>query len=403
MADNGFVSLAPADRRAAVTASALGIACFAVAAVLPRIGLYTSEQVGDVKLFERFGDQMLDGRIPYHDFFVEYPPGALPAFALPALTDGYTLAFKLEQIALGSIAIALMVVTLALLRAPRGRLHAAAAFAGLAPLALGPTTLNRYDLWPAALLAGALAALVARRHALGLALLAVAVLAKGYAVVVLPPALLYVRRRGGPRALRRGSAAFAAVAVAIVAPFAAVGAGGLRESLRVQLGRGLHLESLGGSLLAGADRLGVATTKVVPGFAFELEGRLPDTVALLSTLAELGALIAVWVAFARGPASGRRLVACAAASVAIFAALGKVLSPQFLIWLVPLVPLVGGIEGLAGGALLLAALGLTQSFFPARYREVVALEGATWLVVARNLVLVALAATLATAVSRQRE
>ena len=39
----------------------------------------------DVPLYQSFGDRMADGEVPYRDFRVEYPPGALPAFLLPSL------------------------------------------------------------------------------------------------------------------------------------------------------------------------------------------------------------------------------------------------------------------------------------------------------------------------------
>jgi hypothetical protein len=87
-----------------------------------------------------------------------------------------------------------------------------------------------------------------------------------------------------------------------------------------------------------------------------------------------------------------------------FVALGKVLSPQFLIWLVPAVPLVAGLRGLRASTLLVGALVLTQLWFPSRYwdlaRELDALP--SFLVLARDVVLVALLVVLLTDMGRER-
>jgi hypothetical protein len=75
---------------------------------------------------------------------------------------------------------------------------------------------------------------------------------------------------------------------------------------------------------------------------------------------------------------------------------GKVLSPQFLIWLVPLVAILRGRRGLPAGALLVAMMVLTQVLVPHHYFKL-AFELApteTWLLVARNLLLVILVAVL---------
>ena len=73
------------------------------------------------------------------------------------------------------------------------------------------------------------------------------------------------------------------------------------------------------------------------------------------------------------------------------------LSPQFLIWLLPLVPLVRGRRGLAASGVLALALLLTQLWFPYRYWDLALRQDATasWLVFIRDLVLVALVAVLA--------
>jgi hypothetical protein len=87
--------------------------------------------------------------------------------------------------------------------------------------------------------------------------------------------------------------------------------------------------------------------------------------------------------------------------VCAFVLFGKVLSPQFLIWLVPLVALVRGRRGLAAGSVLVACLVLTQIWFPYRYWQL-ALgfdAAASWLVLVRDLGLLALLAILVWPVS----
>src|SRR5204863_3074732 len=94
---------------------------------------------------------------------------------------------------------------------------------------------------------------------------------------------------------------------------------------------------------------------------------------------------------------GLGVLGLAASAVAAFLAFGKVLSPQFLIWLIPLVPLVRGRRGVAASAVLLVALVLTQLWFPYRYWRLALQQDAisSWLVFARDIVLVGLVVVLA--------
>jgi hypothetical protein len=111
---------------------------------------------------------------------------------------------------------------------------------------------------------------------------------------------------------------------------------------------------------------------------------------------QLAVIAAVWVWFVRGPADRERLVRAWALALCAFVALGKVLSPQFLIWLIPLVPLVRGRRGLAAGGVLGLALVLTQLWFPFHYWSLALHFRAlpSYLVLARDLMLVALLAVL---------
>jgi hypothetical protein len=156
----------------------------------------------------------------------------------------------------------------------------------------------------------------------------------------------------------------------VVVPFLALAPHGVSESIVRQTTRPLQIESLGSALLLAAHHVGGRGLTVDTSRGSQnLVGSLPDAVGAASSTLLVLALVGIWVAAARGPATPERLVRWSAASVAAFVALGKVLSPQFLIWLAPLVPLVAGVRGLRASVLLAAALVLTQLWFPSRYWE----------------------------------
>jgi hypothetical protein len=387
----------------ALVAPVLAAALFLAGWSLLHHGWYTRGQIVDTPVYERYGNAIESGAVPYRDFRLEYPPGALPVFVVPALASdrgdakGFRDAFEVAIAFFGAAGAAFVALALRTLRAPPRRFAAAVAVAALGPLALGSVVLTRFDLYPAALTAAALAALVAGRDRLGFAVLGAAVAVKLYPVVLLPLALAYAWRRRGRRETLLCLGVFAAVVAAVFLPFLALAPDGVASSLGRQLGRPLQIESLGsGFLLAAHHAFGLGITMRSSHGSQNLAGAGPDAVAAALSALQLAALALVWVAFGRGPATPERLVRFAAAALVAFVALGKVLSPQFLIWLLPAVPLVRGRRGLAASGLLLAACVLTQLWFPYRYWELALHFDAvsSWLVLARDLVLVALLASL---------
>jgi len=376
------------------------VGLFLASLTLLHWGWYQHALILDTVEYHRFGAAIMDGHVPYRDFGVEYPPGALPVFALPALGKPsfslYNREFQLLMALCGVGALAAMASVLRSLRASAERQAAALGFFALAPLVLGSVILYRYDLWPAALTVAGLAAVLARRERLGLAAIGLGIAAKAFPAVVLPPVLAYVwRTRGRGEALRCLGVAAATTAV-VVLPFLAIAPHGVWESIVRQTTRPLQIESLGSALLLAAHHVGgLALTMDSSRGSQNLGGSLPDAVGSISSALLVVVLLALWVAFARGPATGERLVRYTAASLVAFVALGKVLSPQFLIWLLPLVPLVRGRRGLAASALLGLSLLLTQVWFPIRYFDLVAFEAfPSWVLLARDLVLVALLVVL---------
>jgi uncharacterized membrane protein len=339
---------------------------------------------------------VFDGRVPYRDFFMEYPPGALPVFLPPAAlgSDHYNAAFKALMALCGAATIVLVALLLARLGAGALRLWSAVLLLALSPIALGPISLNTYDAWPALLTVGALALLLADLPAASLAVLGLAFAAKVYPVVLLLPALAFVSRTGGRAAALRALGAFAGVAALVVLPFLVLAPHGLAESFRAQASRSLQVESLGGSLLGVADRIGWYSATVVHrtghAISYDLVGSLPRGLAAASSVVQVFAVLAVVWLYVRGRDEPERLVASFAAAVAGFLAFTRFFSPQYLVWLIPLVALLGPVEWLLAGA----ALALAQVWF-FHYRDVFSLGGYIWLVLLRDALAVALFAIAA--------
>jgi uncharacterized membrane protein len=256
---------------------------------------------------------------------------------------------------------------------------------------------SRFDLWPAALTAAALAALVAGRRRLAFGVLAVAVAAKLYPAVLVGPALVYVWRRAGRREAVVVGSTFAAVLAVLFLPFLILAPHGVVASIIGQASRPLQIESLGAATLIALHHVtGFAVAVQSSHGSQNLGGSAAATAAVVHGVVQPAAIALVWVWFIRGPATDARLLRTCAAAVAAFVALGKVLSPQFLVWLLPVVPLVRGRRGVAAGVLLGCALVLTQLWFPYRYMAFAYRFDplSSWLVLARDLVLVGLLAVL---------
>lgn len=358
-------------------------------------------EVVDITHYQDLGEQIVGGGVPYRDVFVEYPPGSMLSFVPPALVTSshgvYFVVFALFMAALGVAALLVLAALLPRLGATRRESSARLALVALSPLALGGVVLTRFDLLPALVVLLALLALVYGRERAGFLLLGAAVAIKVYPLVILPVAVAWVwRRRGRKAALTRLAEAIAVPAIAYAA-FATLSPGGVGDSLWTQLSRPLQIESLAaGVLLALHQAVGLSLEWSSGAGSQNLNGDAAGALATVSSVAGAAAIVGVWWLFLRGPATTDRLIRFSAASVVAFVTFSKVLSPQYLVWLVFLVPLVVGPGARAALALLAGATVLTGIWFPARYWIMVKEFDplASWLVLPRGLLLVALLASL---------
>lgn len=331
---------------------------------------------------------------------VEYPLPGVVVVAVPWL-----LVMLLgEPQAYGDMVLVLSLLadaafTLLLARFARPRRETAVVVWLLAVPLLGATAYARFDLVPG-LLAGAALLLVARRPRVAAALGALATGFKLWPALVLPA--LAARP-----ASRRSVAVVVAVAGAALsgATLAVAGWRRLVSPLAWQAERGLQIESVPATpAMVGwaldPQRYQVAFTQ---HNAFEVSG--PGTAALLAasevaSLLAVAALVTMWVvAFRRGGGLTADTVSwLALGAVGLFLVTSKVLSPQYLLWLLPLAAAAAGMARgravVVWAAVLLAATAATQVVFPELYGHLTRrAELAGWAVLAlaaRNTLLVGL-------------
>jgi Glycosyltransferase family 87 len=375
------------------------------AALALLVGLFVANLEGgpgikDTPVYQSYGDRIENGKVPYRDFRVEYPPLALAPFTLSSLLSstesGYESVFQALMIFAFAGCSVLIVLSLDALGASTVRVAASvgAFWAGIA--LLGPFLMTRFDLFAALMTLAAMTAILHRRENLGPILLGLAVATKIYPAVLLPLLVIRAARRGsGPL---RPLLLTLATAALVYLPFAIVSPDGVVRSIWRQAGRPLQIESIGsGVLLALHNAFGMPLGWASGAGSQNLTGTVASVASGVTTLALIVVLPLLWIRYARGNlASNERFARYGAASIVAFVALGKVLSPQFLVWVVAAVVLVQGTRGTVATALVLIACALTRLWFPRSYWELVKQfdPTASWLVLLRDLVLLAVLAVL---------
>jgi Glycosyltransferase family 87 len=348
---------------------------------------WSDERVNDLFVFRTDAGWFLDGMLPYRDVLFEYPPLAAVPIGLPGVagTDASTYRWAFALLMLGLAACVLLLVR-ALARRTGGDERLAVAAVALAPLVTGAMIRNHFDLLPVALLLAALALIARERAVAGFAVLGAAAMTKGFPLVVAPVALAWLRGR----AALRGAVALGAVMVVLVAAAVALSPSGALDAIRYQTDRPVQVESLPALAVRAVD------PNAPPVSSYRSDGLdSPAGGPFTAAFAALGlaAVALLSVGAARSGRDPRTLVLASLGAVAAFATFGKVLSPQYLVWVLPLGALALAWRKWALAGAVGAATFLTFLEFPSRYFELVAGRPLPLAIVAlRDCVLVAVVA-----------
>jgi hypothetical protein len=304
----------------------------------------------------------LSGAVPpFHLLPLEYPPLTLLPFSLALLAPlrYYQLAFALLMSLMP-----VLIYSLLLRYGPRG---AALAFAGYIFIGAIATAQNRFDLLPAAFTLLCIIAAERKQWTWAYIALAFGVLLKLYPLLLFP--ILFIAEQQAEKRLTipaesrglkvvfrslwsmlgsarrwKNSLIFLGVLVAVTSSFALLNfQGALVDQLRYFAQRPMQVEATGSALLWLATAWGYPLHIVSSYGSLNMVSNLAGVVILgCEVLFLAGYVYTLWMHW-RGKLD---VTQGSIAVLLLFVATGKVFSPQYLIWLVPLLAYAGAFDRL---------------------------------------------------------
>ncbi len=394
-----FESLTEAQQRWLAAAAFMLLQAF-IWLVLFQILWYGDKIITDTPVYYEYAGRIARGLVPYADFSSEYPPVAMLLFSLPRLLSGnsynaFVFWFELEML-LFSCGI------IALLSAVSGRLYGSIrrtllvlALYTLFVLSIGSIVQARFDIAVAFLMLAGITAFIYERSLLAWMLLGLGLMTKVIPVLIGPLYLVAHYRRRRLRELWLGPLLALLTAAAAALPFLLISPSGLAGAFLYHLERPLQIESSWASPLLILNSISDFPVQILNSYgSHNVFASMAETFATISGPVTLALLLAVYLVYWRsgfddaGGWSPPALVQFAAITISVFILGGKVFSPQFLIWLLPLIPLLASVRKPWPGAIYWAVLVLTQIEFPYNYWKLFSLQpGIICEVALRNLMM----------------
>ena len=362
--------------------------------LLPNLwyGLHSNSAI---PLYQSYSLRISQGERPFTPSFeIEYPPLAVPLFRLPghaADPVAYQTWFTIDMAVITLLTAALTTYAACRYWRRGGRAYVAAVLFPVSVALTGAIIVNRYDVAVALLMAAFILCLAARWHTA-----AAFVLGLGFALKLTPAAMLplVLILAGPPRRWLWPVMAFVAAGLAPFLPYLVSSQRGIWYVFQYHLERPLQIESVLGTPLMFLKLLGLAQATwgwshgshslvaTGAGVAADPSGAL----TLLAVAAVYGLL---WRRRERLRATPPDQAVAVLALILALVTFGKVLSPQFFIWILPAWALVAARDkwiAILGGLVLL----MTGIEYPSLYGRVLEMHAeSVGLLVARNVTLVA--------------
>lgn len=334
---------------------------------------------------------------PFHTLPPEYPMLTLVPFSPPLIVTP-----SLYQTAFAILMACIVACVYVLLRRYRS-LSAAIAFAFYLILGSWVTAESRFDILSAALTLGAIILAGKKRWTWAYVLIALGTLLKFYPVVLLPPVFIALQLdlRGQSKWYAwnrwRGVAVFVGVCVVVTLISLLLNVADTINPFRYFLNRPIQIESFPATLVWLGQYAGRAVQYPFTYQSQNITSSLSSKIGLLSDICSVvGLLYTFWLQW-RGKID---LFLSSLLTLLVIMSFGKVLSPQYLIWVAPFIAYVGRSNWkwlISWGCVCL----LTTIIFPFMYVDLPHILNDYGVIIARDALIVAFTLTLLVYASRQ--
>lgn len=357
------------------------------------IFIFISPKDTDIEIYYSYAESVMQNKVPYRDFFVVYPPFSLLPIILPGFFSKNITTYK-NLFGLEMLTFLILIIFLLYLLSKRLKKDYFLVILGflLTSIFLSYTIIKRFDIFVTFLIVLSTFLLIEKKYCLSGIVLVFGVFTKFYPVVLFPLFLLYIFKRGSVKKSLFFISSFV-IAFLVMALFLFLimppQDSGI-YSFEYHFTRPLHFESLYGSTLLLLEKTKIPifeTTLKNDMYGWSLyDSPLLKFILPFSTLFILIIFMFLFYSFfKKREISNNSLLKYVFSFLLIFMTFNKVLSPQFLIWILPLAVLV--LDSREFKILLFAAL-ITFFLYPFFYKSLVEKQSfALILLFLRNILL----------------
>ena len=322
---------------------------FVIAATIIYVAFILSEIPSEVgTLYYRYAELMLDLQMPYSDFDAEYPPFAMVLILIPGLFSFSSLSY---QIIFGIEVYLFLLMGLICIHKIAGTYsNNPNRFSNLyiiLSICLFDFIIDRYDIFPMVMCLMALYFIRFDMMKSAWAMIALGTITKLYPALMAPILLIFLCTKGRKTDALKGIGICLVIGGFSMLPFLISDPTTAFMFLTYHMERGMQVESLASSFLMLFGYLDIIDIGYVFNFGSDnIYGVIPDAVAGCMLYIMLTAILLTYIGYWYIVRKNRMvndyftLTATCLTVIMLFMMVNKVLSSQYLIWMIPFVIIV---------------------------------------------------------------